>query len=70
MGPPKRPIRSSLVVRPRGGLSVRGIRGTSSRGGYRIVRRESADIRMMRKKLFYAQQKDRARLMKIARLTR
>lgn len=49
--------------------SGRGMR-SSIRGGVRIIRRgESNDMRIMRRKLMYAQQKDRARVLKIARLT-
>lgn len=71
MGPPTKraPIRSGFVTRIRGSSNRGGVR--PGRGGSgRIVRRESNDIRVMRRKLMYAQQKDRARLLKIARLTR
>lgn len=72
MGPPAKraPVRSGgFVSRIRGSSSRGGVR--SGRGGSgRIVRRESNDLRIMRRKLMYAQQKDRARVLKIARLTR
>lgn len=81
MGPPKRPLLRSVagtsyISRPRGSMSVRGgmirsnMRGV---GTMRIVRprlNESNDLRTMRRQLLYAQQKDRARLLKIQQLKR
>lgn len=79
MGPPKRPLLRSVagtsyISRPRGSMSIRGgmmrnnMRGV---GTMRIVRprlNESNDLRTMRRQLLYAQQKDRARLLKIQQL--
>lgn len=71
MGPPKRPVRSSYVVRPRGSGAISRLRGTgASRGGMRVIRKEASDMRIMRRQLLLARQRDRARLIKIARLTR
>lgn len=81
MGPPKRPLLRSVagtnyISRPRGSMSIRGgmmrnnMRGV---GNMRIVRpriNESNDLRTMRRQLLYAQQKDRARLLKIQQLKR
>lgn len=71
MGPPSKrpPVRSSFVSRIRGSSRI-AVRSGRGGGSGRIVRRESNDLRIMRRKLMYAQQKDRARLLKIARLTR
>lgn len=71
MGPPSKrpPVRTGFVSRIRGSSSRGGLR-TGRGGSGRIVRRESNDLRIMRRKLIYAQQKDRQRVLKIARLTR
>lgn len=53
----------------RGGMMRTGMRV----GGMRVVRtrvNESNDLRTMRRQLLYAQQKDRARLLKIQQLKR
>ena len=73
---PKRLIRGSGigVSRSRGNLSSSSNRGlrTAARGIIRssIRNRESADLRLMRRKLLYARQRDRQRVLKIQRLTR
>lgn len=71
MGPPSKrpPVRSNFTSRTRGSSSRVGVRTGRGVPG-RIVRRESNDLRIMRRKLMFAQQKDRARVLKIARLTR
>lgn len=79
MGPPKRMLRSvagtSYISRPRGTMNMRGgmMRSGMRVGGMRVVRtrvNESNDLRTMRRQLLYAQQKDRARLLKIQQLKR
>jgi len=79
MGPPKRMMRSvagtNYISRPRGTMSMRGgmMRTGMRVGGMRVVRtrvNESNDLRTMRRQLLYAQQKDRARLLKIQQLKR
>ncbi|XP_017463362.1 PREDICTED: uncharacterized protein LOC108356771 [Rhagoletis zephyria] len=75
MGIQKRPMRTGYISRARGNISSYrgGMRSTMLRGGVRIIRNnrnEANDLRIMRRKLLYAQQKDRARVLKIQRLTR